>query len=212
MLGRDFLAASVVVRLIAVMTAVALVTILASGIASAQPTDEHPQYDENNNLKVPQGYDTWIFIGSNIGLGYKPSLGAMTAAEAKRAEFGSFHNIYISPAAYQHFSRTGEFPDLTILAMEHYDAEDKEPKGIVDKGFFNGERSGLEVAVKNSARPDLSSTPWAYYVFTDSTDPRKVKPVASAFPDAACYNCHLEHASTDNVWVQFYPVLRKHKN
>jgi hypothetical protein len=30
-----------------------------------------------------------------------------------------------------------------------------------------------------------------------------------AFPDAACESCHHAHASLDDVWVQFYPTLRK---
>ncbi len=176
--------------------------------AVAQTNTEQPQYNDSGNLKVPQGYETWVFVGSNLGLGYKQSLAAMTAVEAKRAERGSFHNIYINPGAYRQFIKKGTFPDPTVLVMEHYVAEDKEPKGIVDKGVFNGKRSGVEVAVKNTKRPDGSSTPWAYYVFTDRTDPSKVTPVATAFPDAACHQCHLEHASTDNVWVQFYPALR----
>ncbi|WP_108882003.1 cytochrome P460 family protein [Anderseniella sp. Alg231-50] len=169
-----------------------------------------PQYDKSGRLKVPTGYETWVFVGSNIGLGYAAELPAMTAKEAKRVETGSFHNIYINPAAHQHFIETGEFPDPTVLVMEHYEAKGKQPEGILDKGVFNGARSGFEVAVKNPARPDGSKTPWAYYIFTDRKDPSQVKPVAKAFPDAACFSCHEKHASTDNVWVQFYPVLRKH--
>ena len=34
-------------------------------------------------------------------------------------------------------------------------------------------------------------------------------PAAKAFPNKACYDCHLEHADDDNVWVQFYPTLRR---
>jgi hypothetical protein len=40
-------------------------------------------------------------------------------------------------------------------------------------------------------------------------DPSKVAPTAAAFADDHCEHCHREHASTDNVWVQFYPTLRK---
>jgi hypothetical protein len=93
--------------------------------------------------------------------------------------------------------------------MEIFVAADKEPKGILDSGVFNGARAGLEVAVKNSQRPDGSNTPWAYYSFTDGPDGSQVKPSAQPFPDAACQNCHKQHASMDNVWVQFYPTLRK---
>ncbi len=150
------------------------------------------------------------FTSSRSAMTTSPVPVLMTAVEAKRVERGSFHNTYISPGAYRQFNNKGTFPDKTILVMEHYVAEDKEPKGIVDKGVFNGRRSGVEVAVKNAKRPDGSKTLWAYYVFTDKNDPSKTTPVAKAFPDNACYQCHIEHASTDNVWVQFYPVLRKY--
>jgi Cytochrome P460 len=66
----------------------------------------------------------------------------------------------------------------------------------------------VEVAVKNSSRPDGKATPWAYYNFTDPSDPAKVLASATAFPDQSCANCHQLHASNDNVWVQFYPALR----
>jgi hypothetical protein len=63
--------------------------------------------------------------------------------------------------------------------------------------------------VKNSARPDGSKTPWAYYSFTNRTAPNGPPlATAKAQPDANCYDCHLKHADRDNVWVQFYPTLR----
>lgn len=93
------------------------------------------------------------------------------------------------------------FPDKAILVMEHYVAEDKELKSIVNKGVFNGKQASVDVAVKNNNRPDDSNRLWAYYVFTDKNDPSKTTPVANAFPDNACYQCHIEPASTDNVWV-----------
>jgi len=65
--------------------------------------------------------------------------------------------------------------------------------------------------VKNMNRPDGKTTPWAYYEFTDPSDPTKTLPTASAFPDQACESCHRAHASLDNVWVQFYPTLRDRK-
>jgi hypothetical protein len=93
--------------------------------------------------------------------------------------------------------------------MEVFAAADKEPKGVLASGVFNGERVGLEVAVKNSHRPDGKPTPWAYYDLTDPADPSKVLASAKAHPDEDCETCHRQHASKDNVWVQFYPILRK---
>jgi hypothetical protein len=67
----------------------------------------------------------------------------------------------------------------------------------------------LEVAVKNAARPDGQKTAWAYYDFTDPARPGKLKASAAAFPDEQCETCHRKHASPYNVWVPFYPILRK---
>jgi hypothetical protein len=93
--------------------------------------------------------------------------------------------------------------------MDRFAAADEEPRGIVSEGVFNGEREGLEVAVKNLSRPDGKTTPWAYYDFTDASDPSKTRTSAPAFADERCESCHRQHASKDNVcWVQFYPVLR----
>jgi hypothetical protein len=41
-------------------------------------------------------------------------------------------------------------------------------------------------------------------------DPSPVlAPSAKAHEDVECYDCHKAHAHPDNVWVQFYPTLRK---
>lgn len=86
----------------------------------------------------------------------------------------------------------------------------KEPRNIVTRGQFEGNRIALEVAVKDSSRPDGSKTPWAYYDFTGKPGPsgRDVRDRAKAKPDGSCYDCHKKHADVDNVWVQFYPTLR----
>jgi hypothetical protein len=174
----------------------------------AGQTATAPQY-EGNLLRMPVGFETWVFVGSNLGMSYKRDLPATTPSEASRADKPLFHNVYINPEAYASFIATGRFPEPTILVMEIFAAADKEPKGVLTQGVFNGERSGLEVAVKNSRRPDGSTTPWAYYDLTDPTDPSQVSASAPAFPDSRCESCHRQHASLDNVWVQFYPTLRK---
>ena len=133
--------------------------------------DSAPKYTPNGELLAPVGFGTWVFVGSNFGLSYKQGLPEMTAREGTRAVQPRFHNIYINPEAYAYFLASGEFPEPTILVMEQFAAADKEPKGVLASGVFNGERVGLEVAVKNSHRPDKSTTPWAYYEFTDQADP-----------------------------------------
>lgn len=182
--------------------------ILPFGSHAQSPADDGPRYTADGSLLLPEGFRTWIFVGSNLGLSYNRNLTAMTAKEAARVNPPQFHNVYINRTAYSYFLENNRFPEKTILVMELFEATEKEPIGILATGVFDGKRTGIEVAVKNSTRPDRKPTAWAYYDFTDPSDRTKALPVAGAFSDDACEVCHRLHASIDNVWVQFYPALR----
>jgi hypothetical protein len=169
-----------------------------------------PHYTADHKLVTPSGFETWVFVGSNLGLGYKEELAVTTALETAHAEQQVFHNIYINPEAYAHFVATHEFPDPTVLVMEIFTAADKEPKGVVTRGVFDGERVGLQVAVKDSHSPHKNVRNWAYYIPQNVNDPKHPLLASSpAFADTDCESCHHAHASLDDVWVQFYPTLRK---
>jgi hypothetical protein len=157
-------------------------------------------------LKRPTGYETWVFVGSNLGLEYSDDVTKERPSEKaapKKAKAGNFHNVYINPEAYTHYVKTGKFPEKTVLILDVFKAEERERRNIVSEGLFPGAQVGMAAAVKNSARPDGSKTDWAYYDFGMEAKSAK------AFADKACYECHVEHADDDNVWVQFYPTLRK---
>ena len=179
----------------------------ASGPSARSQSSEEPRHTPSGDLLLPNGFDTWVFVGSNLGLSYTPNAAA-ASAPPPRAPSQQFHNVSINKAAYDYFSANGRFPERTVLVMQVFEAADKEPRGVLASGVFNGRRIGLEVAVKNATRPDGKATPWAYYNFTDPSDRSKVLASATAYPDEACANCHQRHASIDNVWVQFYPALR----
>ena len=121
----------------------------------------------------------------------------------------------MQPEAYRHYAATGKFPEKTMLVMENYSAGSKENNTagelVKDKaeftnlhGQFEDKRVGLEVALKDSARFDDG---WAYFNFAR---PPNLADEAKAFPRAMCWDCHNAHAADDNVFVQFYPVLREH--
>ncbi len=191
------------------LLAFALVALLlAIAPAPGRPSGEQkkaatgPQYNDKGELLRPTGYQTWVFVGSNLGIQYGKEV---IDKERANSNPGTFHNVYINPEAYQTYVKTGKFPDRTILVMEVYEAVERGPQKIVSKGFFPGKLLSVEAAIKNSKRPDGANTDWAYYDFgTKRTS-------AKAFADGACYQCHRKHASDDNVWVQFYPILGQHK-
>ena len=147
------------------------------------------RYTGAGELVRPEHVERWVFVGASLGLSY---------SEASRTDCpGMFHNVYITPAAYEAFAATKTFPEGTMLAMIMYDPGQKVAPSR--HGFFEDERIALEVAVKDSARfPDR----WAYFNFGAAR--RSASPSGSS-----CNACHAQHAATDNVFTQFYPVLRE---
>lgn len=164
----------------------------APAFAQTTPSSVGPQYDSHGALIRPRNFETWVFVGGSIGLTYEPGV--------RSSGPGNFHDVYIRPASYREYARTGKFPDKTMLVLALYPPEEKvsPAKG----GYFEGDLNGLAVAVK-----DREHFPhgWAYFNFSDGG---RIKDVATANPEPACYSCHKQHAADDNVFVQFYPVLR----
>jgi hypothetical protein len=190
-----------------------------------------PRYINGNQLVRPVDYRRWIFVGASLGLSYAPnaapasasastsapaaasaSVSASASASGSGAAPGAsgtsaaparpqlFHHTYLAPRAYDEYLRTGEFPDKTMLVLELHQAGEKVAPAT--GGLFEGKRTAVEVAVKDRERfPDRG---WAYFSFGDgSTD------AVEAFPaSAGCVTCHRNHAAHDNVFTQFYPVLR----
>lgn len=152
-----------------------------------------PVYDQEGSLLRPIDFEEWMFVGASLGLSY--------SEESELNKPDLFHNVYIQHEAYQHFLKTGEFPEKTMLAMSVYKPEQK--VSINKKGFFEDKLLSLEVALKDHERFNEG---WAYFDFGKS------KEKATAFPKTRCFSCHNENGAHDNVFIQFYPLLRSLEN
>lgn len=167
--------------------ALALAVLLATSAGA-----EEPRFTKSNELIRPEGYREWVFVGSSLGLSYQ---------EDQPRRDPQFHNIYLRPDSYRHFMESGEFLDGTILVMEI--ATPATQVSINRHGQFQDQFVGIEAAVKDGSRfPEK----WAYFNFMGENG--EAKATAKAFPKDACWSCHNDHAATDNVFSQFYPVLR----
>ena len=151
-----------------------------------------PKYTEDGKLIRPGGYETWIFVGASIGLGYSESSNPSTGP-------GVFHNVYTQHEAYEEFGRTGSFPEKTLFILALYEPRQRE--SINRQGYFEGDPVALEVAVKDR---EQFQDGWAYFDFGKGG----LDASASAKPTESCHSCHKEHGAADNVFVQFYPSLR----
>ena len=151
-----------------------------------------PRFNGRGELMRPQGYREWVFVGSSLAMSYEK--------KPEKVKHLKFHHLYINRDAYYEFEKSGTFPEGTILVMEVLTAGSH--ASINRQGHFADQVSGLEAAVKDSSRfPER----WAYFSF-DLKD-GSLSGTAKAFAKERCWSCHNEHAQTDNVFTQFYPVL-----
>ena len=147
-------------------------------------TAAEPRFSADNQLKRPEGYRNWPLVGSSLAMSY---------SEAPKQE--EFHHVYLDPKSYELYKSSGKFPDQTVLVMEVYSASSQ--VSINRHGRFADKLLRMEAAVKDKRLPDK----WAYFHFEEGAD------TAKAFPKEKCWDCHNEHAETDNVFTQFYGVL-----
>jgi hypothetical protein len=149
-----------------------------------------PQYTRDAQLKLPENYREWIYLTSGFDMSYSK------AAMAGMQDHHTFDNVFVNPAAYKAFVRTGTWPDKTVLVLEVRGAEGR--GSINQKGNYQSTVMGLEVHVKDEAR---FPGKWAFFGFDDGKTAKMIPTTAD------CYSCHAEHAAVDTTFVQFYPSL-----
>lgn len=173
---------------------VSMLVLLCSGVrpSSAQnssATSETPSYTQDGKLEFPANYRRWVYLSSGIDMSYRKNM---------MMDHSMFDNVFVNPAAYDEFLKTGTWPDKTMLVLETRKAASH---ASINKAgqFQTTETMGNEVHVKDSRFPGG----WAFFGFDDEK-PAKMIPVK-----ADCYSCHQEHGAVDTTFVQFYPTLIK---
>jgi hypothetical protein len=162
--------------------------VLEESSQDALPELSGPTYTASGELVRRADWTEWVFLGASLNLSY--------SEEPPPADF--FANVFMEPSAFAHFKRTGEFRDGTMTVAAGYLASgDAEP---AEQGQFAGEAVLFEMSVRDSTLD--AAVPWRYYSFGEDAT------AAPANPREACFDCHTEHAATDHVFTQFYPVLR----
>lgn len=158
----------------------------------AENVVEHPKptFDADGNLERPEGYREWVYIGTPL---------TPNDMNPPEAPFPEFHNVYIHPADFDHWKRTGTFPEGTVIIKELVTVGSK--KAVSGNGYFMGEFAGLEATIKDSKRFASEPGGWAYFSFGHSYP---LADKAMAFATASCNSCHQATAADDFV---FTPVL-----
>lgn len=149
-----------------------------------------PQYTSDAQLKLPENYREWIYLSSGFDMSYSK------VGMAGMQDHHTFDNVFVNPAAYKAFVKTGTWPDKTMLVLEVRGAEGR--GSINQKGNYQSTVMGLEVHVKDEAH---FPGKWAFFGFDDGKAAKMIPTTAD------CYSCHAEHAAVDTTFVQFYPSL-----
>jgi len=155
------------------------------------------KFDDNGELIRPTGFRKWTYVGTPV---------TPNDMNKGNAPFPEFHSVYVNPSAFDHYEKTGDFPDGTVLVKELVSVGDKEATS--GNGYFMGEFIGLEVSIKDKTRYADEPGNWAYFSFGHNYP---LKDTAKAQPTASCNECHDGDAGDDFVFTQYYPVLRAAK-
>jgi len=178
------------------LSAFSMVQVQAAGASDHSPhqhSKEYANFNRAGELMRPTDYREWIFVGAPVT--------PKDMNDGKPA-FPEFHNVYIDPASWAHYKKTGEFRSGTIIVKELTSVGAR--KSASGNGYFQGEFLGIAATVKDEKRFADKPDNWAYFGFED-------KPSAAAQSDEACSACHKANAAEDMVFTQHYPVLRAAK-
>lgn len=172
-------------------------SVLAASRAAAHRKSGDVSFNRDGELVRPSGYRRWIYVGSPL---------TPHDMNNGKAAFPEFHSVYINPEAYDHYEKTGEFPDGTVLVKELVSVGTKQATS--GHGYFMGEFTGLEVLMKDRRRFQDEPGHWGFFSFGHEYP---LKSAARMQATSNCNDCHGGAADDDYVFTQYYPVLRATK-
>ena len=167
-----------------------LAVLLLGAAPAAEPTPVAVRFTPDGALIRPADYREWVFLGSGLDMSYSeapPMAGA-----------SMFDNVFVDPASWRSFQKTGHWPDGTEFVLENRGATSR---GSINKHgqYQNEDLMGVEVHIRDETR---FKGGWGFFAFNGPA-PARMIPYA-----AACYACHQAHGSVDTSFTQFYPTAK----
>jgi hypothetical protein len=180
-------------RTIGLALAVSAISLVAYGQPDRKAS---PVADPQGHLHVPADYrSTYQFIGA----------WAVAADQGQGSK--ELHLVYASPGTVESYRRDGHFADGSVLVKEVFEnATEPMTTGVVShaqtlKGWFVMVRDGKNSHPGNS----LWGNGWGWSWF-DAANPTKT---TSKDFRTDCLGCHIPAKSTDWIYIQGYPALKK---
>ena len=156
----------------------------------------YAKYNSRGEFIRPKDHREWVFVGAPV---------TPNDMNQGKAAFPEFHNVYIDPASYATYKKTGKFADGTVILKELVSVGSKAMDS--GNGYFQGEFASLEAMVKDTKRFDDEPGGWAFFRFGEAPN---YKPIGARMKTESCNSCH-SGANEDYVFTDTYPVLRAAK-
>ena len=155
----------------------------AAAISQAAPASPALAYTADGKMVIPKDYRTWVYLSTGVDMAY---------LEGPPPSQHTFDSVFVDPAAYASFQKTGTWPDKTVMVLE---VRKGQSRGSINKaGVFQTDRVGVEAHVKDVSR---FKSGWAFFNGAGGVQPQ----------DSGCNKCHEAHGAVDTTFVQFYPTL-----
>jgi hypothetical protein len=169
----------------------------AHGAASGAPAVatkplEVARFNSAGRLLKPADLQTWIFLGTSLGMGYNP--GSFNAAQP-----GQFQVVMMEPSAYRYFVEHGHYAPGSMFVLAFYNS-DRQQRSINQNGFTQADLTNYEIHVVD---PRKAPEGRAFYLF-DAND-AEGNPVPEG---STCVRCHAAHGAFEGTFAQFYPTIR----
>jgi hypothetical protein len=180
---------------IAALVALAGCAFAALGQQTAQPaagTLQIAQLTSKGKLQKPADLDSWVFLGTSLGMGYNP--GSFNADHP-----GQFQVVLMEPNAYRYFVKNGSYAPGSMFLLSFYNS-DQQKRSINQNGFTQADLTNYEIHLID---PSRGADGRVFFVFG-------AKDTAGDALAAGnnCVSCHTKHGAFQGTFAQFYPTLR----
>lgn len=179
---------------IAALVALAGSAVAALGQQTAQPAEtlQIAQLTSKGKLQKPADLDSWVFLGTSLGMGYNP--GSFNADHP-----GQFQVVLMEPNAYRYFVKNGSYAPGSMFLLSFYNS-DQQKRSINQNGFTQADLTNYEIHLID---PSRGADGRVFFVF--GAKDTEGDPLAAG---NNCVSCHTKHGAFQGTFAQFYPTLR----
>lgn len=161
-------------------------SVLADELQQVAQTLPKLQYNEDGSMNRPEGYRRWVTVGSTV----LPK-GEINIIDKKPAKSAEELQVFVEPAAFDIYMKTGVWPDGTRIVKEFIALKDPDEHNVTVQDYY----TGLSMLVKDSKKFPAEGGHLGYFSFGHQRQPYLSKSPVMAREN--CSKCHEEGASKE---------------